>query len=187
MPAAAPTHDTLVRYRRPAIALHWLSAVLLVVVATLGLLHDDWPRATKAAWINRHAVLGLLLLALVIARLAYRRAHAPPPLPPAAGAAARRLAAPVHVLMYLLLLVTPVVGIVTFTWHGRAFDFGIFTLDPGVHADRAIFHPTEELHGYLAYALFALVALHLLAGLWHQLVHRDRTLARMWPARGPRS
>jgi cytochrome b561 len=30
-----------------------------------------------------------------------------------------------------------------------------------------IVHPTEDIHGYLAYTLFALVGLHLLAALWH--------------------
>ena len=183
----APTGpDTLERYGRAAMRLHWLSAILLVVVATLGLLHDSWSRSTQATWINRHAVLGLLLLALVVARLGVRRASPPPPLPPAAGGLARRLAAPVHALLYLLLLAIPALGIVTFIWHGRAFDFGVVRLDPGVHADRSIFHPTEEWHGDLAYVLFALVGLHVLAGVWHQVVRRDRMLERMWPPRRAR-
>jgi cytochrome b561 len=95
----------------------------------------------------------------------------------------------VHLLLYLLVFVTPLIGIVTFIWHGRAFDFGLFQVDFGVRKNPAIFHPTEDLHGYLAYTLFALIGIHLLAALWHQFVWRHRLLRRMWPttAAGVRS
>jgi cytochrome b561 len=63
------------------------------------------------------------------------------------------------------------------------FDFGLFQLDFGIKKNRAIFHPTEDIHGYLAYALFALAGIHLLAALWHQFVRHDGLLRRMWPAR----
>jgi len=51
----------------------------------------------------------------------------------------------------------------------------------GVASNRAVFEPTEDLHGYLAYALFALAAVHISAALWHHFVRRDGILARMWP------
>ena len=56
-----------------------------------------------------------------------------------------------------------------------------------MHKNRAIFHPTEEIHGYLAYTLFALIGIRLLTALWHQFAWRDRLLQRMWPAPGVRS
>jgi cytochrome b561 len=37
-------------------------------------------------------------------------------------------------------------------------------------AVRSTFHPTEVIHGYLAYTLFALVSMHLFTALWHQFV-----------------
>jgi cytochrome b561 len=43
------------------------------------------------------------------------------------------------------------------------------------------FHPTEDVHGDLAYVLFALIVSHVLTALWHQFVRRDRLLQRMWP------
>jgi cytochrome b561 len=170
------------RYSSPAIALHWLTALLVIVVGTLGLLHDSWPRSTQAFWINIHALIGLLLWVLVIVRLGWRLRSPPPALPADVGALTRRLAGPVHGLLYLLLLVIPVIGIVTFVFHGRVFDFGLFQVDFGIKRNRAIFHPTEDIHGYLAYALFALAGIHLLAALWHQLVRHDGLLRRMWPA-----
>ncbi len=170
-----------IRYDRGAIAFHWSMAALVVIVGVLGLLHDSWPKGTQSFWINIHALCGLALWVLLMARFWWRSTHSPPPLPAEAGALARALARPVHLLMYALLFVTPILGIVTFTWHGRVFDFGLFQVDFGVRKNRAIFHPTEDLHGYLAYTLFTIAGLHALAALWHQLVRRDRMLSRMWP------
>jgi cytochrome b561 len=89
----------------------------------------------------------------------------------------------VHWALYALLFVTPLIGVVTFVYHGRIFDFGLFRIDPGIAKNRAIFHPTEDVHGYLAYAIFGLAGLHAGAALWHQFYRRDGLLARMWPGR----
>ena len=171
------------RYSRGAILLHWLMALLIVWVGTLGLLHDSWPKHTQAFWINIHALLGLALWLLLFARLGWRFRHAPPAPAKGGGLLAWRLAGAVHFSLYALLLVIPLIGIVTFVYHGRVFNFGLFELDPGVKKNRAIFGPTEDIHGYLAYALFALAGLHALAALWHRFFLRDGVLARMWPRR----
>jgi cytochrome b561 len=96
-----------------------------------------------------------------------RARHAPAALPESIGVGARRLSTLVHLLLYGLLLSTPIIGIISFVFQGRIFDFGLFQIDPGIKKDRAIFHPTENIHGYLAYAIFGLAALHALAALWH--------------------
>jgi cytochrome b561 len=175
--------EPVARYRPAAMAFHWTMFVLVVVVGVLGLLHDSWPKATQAFWINVHAVLGLALWAVLLARFGYRVRNAPPALPGHVGALSRRVSSPVHMALYALMFVTPIIGVVTFLYHGRVFDFGLFQLDFGIKKNRAIFHPTEDIHGYLAYALFALAGLHLLAALWHQFVLHDGVLRRMWPVR----
>jgi len=154
-------------------------AVLILIVGTLGLLHDSWPHATQAKWVNIHALIGLAVWLLLMLRLAWRLSHPPPDLPPDVGEFSRRTSYPVHLLMYLLLFVIPVFGIITFIWHGRVFDFGLIRIDPHVRSNRAIFHPTEDIHGYLAYALFGLIGLHALAALWHHFVRRNRLLLRI--------
>jgi superoxide oxidase len=158
--------------------------VLVLCVGVLGLLHDSWPtKPMQRFWINIHAILGLLLWFTLMARFMWRRRHAPPPLMESVGPFSRRVQALVHFSLYALLFVTPIVGIITFVYHGRVFDFGIFRIDFGIKSNRAIFHPTEDLHGYLAYAIFALAGIHALTALWHQFITRDGLLDRMWPAR----
>lgn len=117
----------------------------------------------------------------MIARLWWRSHHVPPELPPDIGEFQRRLSKVLHWVLYALLLIIPVIGIITFIWDGRAFGFGLFQLNFGVKSNRAIFHPTEDIHGYLAYLLFALVSAHALAALFHHYIRHDNILRRMWP------
>jgi len=177
-----PANDTA-RYGSSAIGFHWSMFVLVVVVGVLGLLHDSWPKATQRSWINVHALIGLLLWFMLIARIGWRARHAPPALPWEAGAYSRRFSRPMHFTLYALMFVIPIIGFVTFVYHGRIFNFGLFQVDFGIRSNRAVFHPTEDIHGYLAYALFALAGLHAIAALWHQFVLRDGLLRRMWPAK----
>jgi cytochrome b561 len=167
------------RYRSGAIAFHWVMFGLVVIVGILGLLHDSWPKQTQAFWINVHALIGILLWLVLLARFGYRLRHSPPALPVGMGAFSRRFSGPVHLVLYALMFIIPILGVVTFVYHGRVFDFGAFEVNFGVKKNRAIFGPTEDIHGYLAYALFALAGLHALAALWHRYILRDGVLARM--------
>jgi cytochrome b561 len=170
-------------YRPGAIAFHWAMFVLVAIVGVLGLLHDSWPEQTQAFWINVHALIGIVLWLVLLARFGYRLRHSPPTLPPDISAFSRRLSSPVHLALYALMFLIPIIGFVTFIYHGRIFDFGLFHLNFGIEKNPAIFEPTEDIHGYLAYALFALAGLHAFAALWHHFVLHDGVLARIWRAR----
>jgi cytochrome b561 len=126
-------------------------------------------------------MLGLLLWLTLIARIWWRRRHRPPLLPSRVSGLARRLSATVHSALYALMFITPIVGVVTFIWHGRIFDFGLFRLDFGVTSNRAVFRPTEDVHGYLAYALFGLAGMHAAAALWQHFFMHNGILGRMLP------
>src|ERR1700733_10366567 len=77
-------------YGRGAIAFHWVVALLVVWVGALGLLHDSWPKRSHLFWINIHALFGLALWLLVIARYGWRLAHPVPDLPDDIGPLYRR-------------------------------------------------------------------------------------------------
>jgi cytochrome b561 len=176
MPLHRPAH-----YGSAAIAFHWLMFALVVGVGILGLLHDSWPKSTQRFWINIHALMGLLLWLVLFVRLGWRMRHPPPAPIENSSRFERRLAQFTHFALYALLFVIPIIGMVTFIYHGRILDLGLFRIAFGVASNRAIFHPTEVWHGYLAYALFALAGAHALMALWHQFVVRDGLLGRMWP------
>jgi len=176
--AAAPSG---LRYSPLAMTLHWVMAALILFAVVHGLLLDAWPRDSKVASINIHAQSGVLVLVLLMARIWWRRRHAPPPLPPQVSEFSRRAAHPVHMLIYVLMLVVPLVGIVAFVWHARVLDFGLFAISFGVKSNGAVYHPAEDIHLWLTYTLLALVGGHAAAALWHHFISRDTVLRRMLP------
>ena len=173
------------RYDPAAVVFHWTIAALIIFLGVLGLLFGGIPKQARPFWINVHGSVGLIYLALVVARLAWRVRHRPPSLPAEVAEFWRRTSSGAHSLLYALMLGVPALGVVAYVWHGRSFDYGLFQLNFGVASNPAVFHPAEEIHQFLAYALFALAGLHVLAALWHQFVRRDGLLLRILP-RGAR-
>lgn len=178
---ASKLHAETTRYDSGAIGFHWVAAALIVFLGALGLLFDDIPRQARPFWINVHGCVGLIYFALVIARLAWRSTHRPPDLPSDIGPFDRRMSVAAHHALYALMLLIPAFGVVAYVWRGRVFDYGLFQFDFGVRMNRGVFEPAETIHQFLAYGLFALVGLHVLAALYHHLVRRNGILLRILP------
>jgi cytochrome b561 len=178
----SPADASTVRYTGVAQALHWIMALLILFSAGLGLLLDDWPRASKIFMVNIHAQVGMVVLYLLLARIWWRRKNTPPELPPEVSEISRRVSHPAHMLIYVLMLAVPLVGIVAFVWHARVLDFGFFSINFGIKSDKAIYERAEDIHLWLTYGLLALVTGHAIAALWHHFISRDAVLVRMLPA-----
>jgi cytochrome b561 len=59
--------------------------------------------------------------------------------------------------------------------------FGVLPLPDFVPVDRDLSEAIKPLHGWLAYALAGVAALHVAAALKHHFVDRDTTLQRLRP------
>ena len=165
-------------------ALHWLIALLVLVMAGIGLALDELPRSPKWIWVyDLHKSIGLSVLALAVVRLAWRLvAGAPPPVPGLPRA--QRLAAGVtHWLLYLLIFLMPLSGWLYDSASGlRPLRwFGQFAVPRLVAPDEGLADDLHDLHETLFLVLVVVVAAHVLAALWHHLFRGDATLARMLP------
>ncbi|MGX5733085.1 cytochrome b [Bosea thiooxidans] len=168
-------------YDAGARLIHWSMATLIALAFVLGLTIDAFPSSWKQAAIEAHKAIGLALILLLAARLAWRLAHRPPPLEQASPlmTAAAHLG---HAALYVLMLVAPVIGVAYAIKRGQGLDLGLFSLPPlTAPAPRAETRPLREWHEWAAYALIALAGLHALAALWHHAVKKDGTLRRMLP------
>ena len=174
-----------VRYETPAIVLHWLIAALIVVAFALGLTVDSFPKSMTSMIINLHALLGSAILALTLARLVWRVTHRPPELGESSGPFIRISSKAVHILLYALMVLVPLIGFPTLFYRGRGLDFGVLQIAPFLPRTPEIYRPLTELHEYAAFALVGLAAGHAVAALYHQFVLKDRLMARMAIARSP--
>src|SRR3982750_2377472 len=75
-PVAAGTRilagDDGTNYDNVAIALHWATAVLVVIQFGLTITWDDFAKPTQHAMQSLHVSLGVLLAAVIVARLVWR-------------------------------------------------------------------------------------------------------------------
>lgn len=162
---------------------HWAVAalVLLMIPAGFVMIQEGLPRPVQNALFLYHKNAGVLVFALVILRLVWRKIQPPPPLPESVPRWQAWLATVNHRLLYALLLLMPIAGYVRV----KAGGFPIETLDAwGVPAlvpeSEAIAGIAKSLHYYGALTISALIALHLLAALYHGVIRRDGVTARMW-------
>ena len=83
--ASAPS-----RYTATAIALHWLLAMALVGIFSVGLYMADLPFSPQRLKLyNWHKWAGVTILMLSVLRLLWRLTHKPPALPQSAKSAGR--------------------------------------------------------------------------------------------------
>jgi cytochrome b561 len=171
-----PMKSTTDRYGAVAIALHWTSALAVVGALAGGLVmaNSADPEIVRTI-LPIHIALGSTALVLTLARIVWWIWGDSRPEPVAGQKAAQELAArSVHALLYVAILVLGTSGIATVILSGAVP--ALLSGAPLPDFDRLI---PRMAHGLMSKALLVLLALHVGAALWHQLVRRDHLLARI--------
>jgi len=177
----------LQRYTRTAMAFHWVLALALVGIFFFGLYMTGLPLSpARLKYFNWHKWAGMSILLLSAARLLWRASHRPPALPAAMLRAMpgwqQAAHAGVHHLMYLLFFAVPLIGWAYSSAAGFPIVlFGMLPLPDFVAKSPELAQALKPWHGYAAYALAALVVLHVAAAFKHQLIDRDGLISRMLP------
>ena len=171
------------RYGRVAQAIHWATALLVLVAFIYG---PGGPEervyaASRDADRHLHETLGTGVFLLVIARVLWRMVDERPDPAPVVhwmGAASRI----VQGLLYLLLFAVPMTAIAG-AWlegHPLAYLGGLQIASPFV-ASHDLGAALAEIHGWLGDALLWLAGLHAVAALYHHFILRDDVLGSMLP------
>ena len=174
-------------YSTAARHFHWWTVALLAIQLPLGIYI---ARGGTTTFYDSHKLLGLVILALVVARLVYRLVHGAPADEPTLDRWQKAASHATHWSLYLLLIVLPVLG-----WLGvslyddgaRQLYGGLVTI-PGVGVvNRSVSDTLMLAHKYLAFLTAALIAMHIGAAVvLHWLIRGDGVLARMLPWAGVR-
>lgn len=181
-PQAMPTVGW--HYDRMALALHWLSALLLVAMTALGwtmMAIEHTPGATP--YFIVHKSVGLMVLALVVFRLLWRRSHPVPQLPSNMPAWQLRASQLVQVGLYLCMLALPLAGVAGALHSKGGLVFFGYTLPRLVAPNHDVAESYYDIHGALVWLLVILVCVHVAGALKHRLVDKDGVFERMVPGR----
>jgi cytochrome b561 len=184
-PQARASAGRALAYDRRFVALHWLLAALIGAAFVMGLVMVELRFSPlRLRLFNWHKWLGIAILALSAARLCWRLAtRRLRPLPADMPAWQLAAARGTHFAFYALFLIVPLSGwLYTSAVGVPVVWLGWLALPDLTPVDKPFAEEVlKPLHSVSAYLLAALVVVHALAALKHQLVDRDRLLAEMWP------
>jgi len=179
-----PAETQGLRHDSVTIALHWTTAILVVLLWLIGQTIDFAPEgALRVDYRSIHIVLGLALGVVVLARLVWRTTRADV-LAPIDHGVLLLIARVTHWALYALLVLAVALGIAT-AWIGGESIFNLFSIPSFDPRDRATVRMIHGWHALAANAILIVAGLHAAAALFHHFILRDTTLRRMlpWPLR----
>lgn len=156
------------RFSPAQIALHWLTALLILAQylndhAIGRAFHATMRGAAQipGGWlVTAHILAGLAIFAFALARIAMRLRRGTPPAAAEEPRVLQIAAAATHGLLYVLLLLMPLTGLVA--WYGAVGAAG-------------------NLHELLKTVLLAVIAFHVAGAFYQQFILRSDVVARMLP------
>ncbi|MBY5971072.1 cytochrome b/b6 domain-containing protein [Ferrimonas balearica] len=190
-----PLSDSPAHYGAVTRAIHWLTALLILLAWPLGLyahaLAEEIPHLTGAEQAARvtltatlfsvHKTMGVAVVLVSVLRLLWAWVQPRPGLVNGDHKAEALAAETVHYLLYALLIAVPVTG-----WIHHAATAGFAPILwpfgqslPFVPQSETVAALFTTLHWALAWALAVVLVLHIAGALKHHVIDRDATLRRM--------
>lgn len=174
-----PAAQDSLRHDQVTVALHWLTAFLVILQFGLAEFWGFFPRPARHVMILGHMSFGLMLAAVFAARIVWRlplhRTHFN-----RGSSLAELLARLMHRTLYVLLAVEIVLGVATRWTDNQALSFfGLPIASPFGTFSKVTGDFVDELHDLNAWAIIALAGAHAAVALLHHFVLRDGLLRRM--------
>ena len=169
------------RFSRLTISIHWLTVLLFICVYVSMEFRDIFERGTPGRDLMKtsHYWFGICILLLLVVRLVARFSQPTPAINPPQPHWQHQLAKLVHLAIYVLMLVMPILGL--FLLSADAVPLRLFgaELPALIAADAATAEWLEDLHEIGATIGYYLIGFHALAALFHHYWLKDNTLVRM--------
>jgi cytochrome b561 len=165
--------------------LHWLMAICILAMLFIGVGMVSTVMPKYVPLLATHKTLGIAILVLALLRIAVRLRSGTPPLPRDLPEPMRLAARLSHLALYALMIAMPLLG-----WGMLSAGGYPVVLFWGIHLPPILPHSDAlhtllwNAHFTLAFAFFALILLHIAAGLFHALVRRDGVFESMAPVPG---
>ena len=178
------------RYTTVAIILHWLIAAAIIFQIILGWrMGDEAKGPATYAIFQLHKSIGITILLLSVARLAWRLFNPPPPHPATQPRWETIASQIVHVAFYVIMIGLPVTGWIMVSTSKLLIPTLLYGTVPWPHlpflpelaaGPKHAWHVVGETgHGLLVKLTYGLLALHLGAVAKHQILDRDAVFGHM--------
>jgi cytochrome b561 len=174
--------DTPSGYGWISIALHWLTAALVLTMWTIGVMSQAAAEEDAPGLVHLHMSIGVSAYVLLWGRIAWRFAVGHPRPHPEQSALLFPVAKYFHFLLLIAIGLMLVSGPLMVWAAGDAIEvFALaipspFTLPPDLQA------PLRRVHGVTASFILVGIVLHILAVLKHVIVNRDGTFDKIMVA-----
>jgi cytochrome b561 len=165
-----------------AMALHWITALLVVTLFALAEIWGFVPRGTplRHGMQSLHVSLGLTLAAVFVLRVIWRGTGARR-LPPAESGLQHVAARLMHGALYGMIALQLVLGFL-FRWaQGPIGFYGLFAIPSPIVIGHGTRHLVGSLHNYAGWLIIILAGGHAAVALAHHYLLRDGVLRRMLP------
>lgn len=162
--------------------LHWLVAALVLSTFPAGVIMtgEDLSRPVQDALFIYHKNVGVIIFALMLVRLVLRVAYPAPPLPTTLPDWQRLAAKLSHWLLYILIFAMTISGYVRVVTGGFPIEMlDALNIPPLLPESEDVAETAKSIHASVRFALFAVIALHIGAALYHALVLRDGVFSHM--------
>ncbi len=194
--------NTTQKYSKPAIILHGLTGLLILIMFALGWYMAELPKdAAKTAaldlfdlgvytmqfaeaitprtfYFNLHKSIGITLLLLIFGRLYVRLSHPVPAFPASLKPWEVSVAELVHKSMYVMMVAVPVAGVIMAI--NSKYGISWFGLPLVAGLDNKEMRETfKEVHEILGAVFITMIVMHIVAAIKHKVIDKDEIMSRM--------
>jgi cytochrome b561 len=169
-------HNSTTEYGLLSKGLHWLMALLILVLLGVGIYMADLPRDTQEQkeyafqFISLHKSFGVLALLLVVARLLWLRLSPAPALPALFAPRERAMVKALQGILYLLMVLLPLSGYLMSNAGGYPINFfGLGELPALIGKSKEFGGIAHEAHELMGFAMLLLIVLHAAGAVKHRL------------------
>lgn len=173
--------DAVQNYNRPAQAIHWITALLVLALLSVGFVMVSMDYSPlKLNVYMLHKSFGMIVFGLVLARIVWRFLKPPPPSLKTHAKWEKGLSHFIHFLLYGGLIGMPLSGwMMSSAAEFPNSFFGLFEFPALMAKDEDLFRLTRSVHEITAIMLVGAVGLHFLGAAKHHIIDKDSTLRRM--------
>lgn len=178
-----PLRNTKYTFGTVAKSFHWIMALLIIALLGVGLYmvrQELSPKLFKLYAL--HKSVGIVVLTLAFLRVAWRMYSPHPEALPTHKKSERILAGLAHFVLYSSFFIMPLTGWLMSSAKGFTVSvFNTITLPNMIKPNDDLAKLFAEMHELAAYALIAVITLHVLGAIKHHVIDKDETLKRMLP------